>query len=148
MAGKRRRDPATIASDGHDCPNVASPPAVHIKPGDWAIIGDRQWSRPDEWFLALVIWADDDSVVTEHQSLDGMHRYRSLFPIARVLGVGEYTALNQHRRECMAAVRHLQEQAQEAEQSLKASRAAFGAELDRIGALKLVRWPDDTGAGI
>lgn len=148
MSKKRQREPATIASDGHDCPDAPVQPAVAMLAGDWAIIGDRKWSRPDEWFLAQIIWVDDDSVVTEHNSAAGGHRYRSLFPVERVLGVGEYLALDRHRRNCAEAVRHLQERASAAEEALRQARQAFSDELDRIGMLKLARWPDSTGEEI
>jgi hypothetical protein len=107
---------------------------LHVAVGDFVLIGRAGITRPVDWILAEVLWADDRDVVTTHTEPSTHQPLRQVFPIGNVRAVGDLLPLYRFQQECAAKVREESRVVTEAESALGRARDSVWAKLDDITA--------------
>lgn len=92
--------------------------------GDYVLIGTFGVTLPSDWFIAKVLWADRNDVLTEHAMPASRNICRQVLSIEQVRRVGPIGELMEYRESRRKAVAELAEKVREAERALHLARTA------------------------
>lgn len=123
-------------------PRTKSAPRITVKAGDYALIGGTAASFPNNWFLALVLWADHRDVLLDRRDGTGTEQWRQLEPIGHVRAVGSIEQLVAVKETARLAVRELAQKADEATEAMGRAREAVWAKLEEMADAGLTVNPD------
>lgn len=108
---------------------------VKVKAGDRVLIGTPGISLPMDWFMATVLWADADEILTQHEPPSRQPpQLRQVMSIDSVRAVGDDETLMTFRKEACEAVEAEQRKVRELESELGRARNAVWAKLDELAA--------------
>lgn len=97
--------------------------------GCLVLVGSPKDTLPYYWFVARVLWADNEDVLIEHTPPSGT-KYRSVIPVEHVRAMGSLHVLVDYKDRCSAAIEHMRTAVFEAETALDAARKAVWSTLD------------------
>lgn len=116
-----------------------SEPKLNLKPGEFVLVGSY-YSKPHEWFHAVVLWSDAKEVLTSHAPPSTpCESYRQILDIEQIRAVGDLSALMDFQNGASAAVKPYTTAVSEAESELGRARDALRRALDEANAAKPVR---------
>lgn len=101
------------------------------KVGEYVLIGSSGVTLPGDWFVAKVLWADGEEILTEHEA-PSHGRCRQVLTIAHVRAIGSISELGQFKETSRVAVADLSRRVREAESALGDARKAVWDKLDDL----------------
>ena len=89
-------------------------------------------SRPSEWFLATVLWAEGDEILTSHTPQSSCESCHQVLNVSSVACIGSLQELIEFQRHCEREFLELGKSVSDAEAALGCAREAMWAALDDL----------------
>lgn len=117
--------------------------APRVEAGTLVLLGKPGISMPSDWFMAKVLWADHEQILTEHAMPASGDPYRQVFHVSHIRGHGNVVQLNEYRRRCQRAAGDRVKRVRDLESALGVARRNVWAKLDEIAAAPFMGLPEE-----